>query len=162
MLLRGPRRFRVGACACAVICALTTLTFAAGCPLELREPLRPASEAVADASLVGGWMCAGSGEADMTVTVSQNAARTYAIELSAPERTTARLRAFITRTGQTAILNVQQIGGDDLVSTGWYAFVRYVRQRDGSLNLDSLIRENGVDTFEALLRCVRKDARPQR
>jgi hypothetical protein len=149
MLLRGPRRFRVGACACAVICACTTLTSAAGCPLELPEPLRPASQAVADASLVGGWTCAGSGEADATVTVSQNPARTYTIELSAPGRATARLRAFITRTGQTAILNVQQIGGSDLVSTGRYAFVRYVRQRDGSLNLDSLIRANGVQRHRA-------------
>lgn len=159
MMFESPARSAPGAGVVFGVFAL--LTLASGCPFEQARPLGPASQAVADATLVGAWMCTEPSEPEvhMTVAVTESVRRTYSIVLSAPEKKTARLRAFITRTGSTSILNVQQIGGSDLVSTGKYAFVRYVRQADGSLTLDAMKRANGVDTFDDLLRCVRKDER---
>jgi hypothetical protein len=156
-MLHSPAH-RPHASGVSLVCGVfALLTAAPGCPFEQSQPLRPAAQAVADSTLLGAWTCVEPGEPQVTgtLTVTGNRGRTYSIVLSAPERKTARLRAFITRRGETSILNVQQIGGSDLISTGKYAFVRYVHQPDGSLTLDAMNRANGVDTFDTLLRCVR-------
>ena len=130
---------------------------AAGC-YESATPLSPASEAIADTALVGTWSCVSPTEPDRPVVrISESRPREYAIELTEPGKKGARLRGFVTRTGPSMLLNLQQVGASDLISANRYAFVRYAYRPDKSVAMDWLKeRTSSGDVFEPLLRCARQ------
>ena len=131
------------------------LALAGGCAYESSRPIFPADQAIDDPSIGGGWKCTAADEPEMSAVIVETRPREYEIELSASGKTVARLRGFVTRSGGSTILNIQQIGESNMIGRNRYAAVRYVRAANGSLDVSVLrSRTNGRDIYNDLLHCM--------
>ena len=138
-----------------LLALLSALWLAAGCAYESTQSVFSPDGSIADPSVAGQWTCTAPKEPTSTLTITESSPRQYALEMSAPGLKTVHFRGFITRTGESTVFNVQQIGANDLIDKDKYAAVRYAHLADESLDVAMLkSRRDGVDVYDELMHCI--------